>query len=105
LDTSWGGAGDFVLRGWIAVKWCVASSGAVVSSGGAVASPSFVERCGAVALPNEATSFPHALLYSHHLSRREMRYAGCCINHSTQIMTSHVVGFNPYILRDATGRR
>ena len=39
-----------------------------------------------------------------HLSRQEMRYAGCCINHSTQIMTSHVVGFNPYILRDATGR-
>ncbi|MGC6517734.1 MAG: hypothetical protein ACON49_06870 [Candidatus Puniceispirillaceae bacterium] len=39
----------------------------------------------------------------YHLPGLEMRYAGCCINHSTQIMTSHVVGFNPYVLRDATG--
>ena len=31
-----------------------------------------------------------------------MRYAACCNNLATQIQVGHVVGFNPYILRDAT---
>ena len=49
-------------------------------------------------------AFPKLANYYFWQSPEKMRFAPCCDNHATEIHFPRMVGFNPYILRDATGR-